>query len=206
MAYAVAGPGDRKSRPASVSVARLSLFLLTALVVVYAAFMVVGFVTLRRATLDNRGDVAPAWLSTLGTVLPVGLVAGSVLIAVCFSILGVFVGRGSNPARIVSCALAVFVALCCGCNALGSALQSVAVVGSAQTTDHGDWRAQINAGTPVWVTAPTAILGVLIVIALVVVIILLLLPPSNAYFRRDQNVPVDPSSPKPVGQEPGAPG
>ena len=194
MSYTVVGPGGPKPRPGTVSARD-------------AAAVHRGGTAARRwraraspATIATKDiafsgpDVDTEIAALSGTI---GVVVGSVfyvLLAVGFGVLGMFVSRGKNVARIVTWVVAGLVVLCCGCTLLGTSF------GTAMLSGFGDAASQdvldeIAAATPAWLSVSTIVVGLLILLALIAVIVLLTMPASNDYFRKEQEVWVPPTWP-----------
>ncbi len=191
MSYPAAPPGITP-RPAVVSAASALLFLVAGLELVSAVLSVLTVGPTTRVYDDLFADVPNSDTAvTAGTISIYVAIAFAVLLAVAYLILGIFVNRGKNPARIVTWVLAGFVVLCTGCGlAATSAFESLGSMGTDTSggPTPAEVRDAINAEIPGWLSPVTVTLGVITIIALLTVIVLLALPASNAYFRKPEPV------------------
>jgi hypothetical protein len=188
MSYTVSTPGA-KPRPGQVSLASTLLYVGAALTLVYGVLGIINTQATSDITIDGQPAGGMAGLS--GTVLIVVYVVLYGALAVGLAVLGNLVGKGRNPARIVTWVVDGLVVLCCGCGLLASvagmaALQSMSGL-DQETLD------ELAAATPGWLLAATTVVGLLIVLTQATVIILLALPASNDYFRAEQEVWVPPT-------------
>jgi hypothetical protein len=200
MTYAIPGP-PAKQRPAPV---RIAVLLLWAVVILNVVSVGLGFVPtpeLDRAMDDfNRANPELATDDSLTTISAVigAVVLGIVTIAL--AILAVFVGRGSQPARITTWVLSGILVLCQGCGLIATAaapalVNSMAGSGNADSEVLAEQTRIITENTPAWLTAATTVIGVLSVIALIAVIILLAVPAANEFFRKQDEIWVPPTTP-----------
>jgi hypothetical protein len=199
MTYAIPGP-PAKTRP---TVVRVAVFLLWSIVALQVIGIALGFVPtpeLDRA-LDEFYEQNPPPAGT-DTATAFGSAVGiaiAVVVAVVFAVLAIFVGKGSQPARITTWVFGGIVALCQGC-LVTVGLAAPALLSSM--TGSGDPNAERAAeeaqvvldNTPVWLTVATTAIGVLSVLALIVAIILLAVPAANEYFRKTEEIWVPPTT------------
>jgi hypothetical protein len=116
------------------------------------------------------------------------------VLAVGLVVLGVLVGKGSNPARIVTWVVGGVVVLCYGCGLLSDAL-GPGMVNALGDTASQDMMEQLNAAIPGWLRASSLGVSMLILLAMITVVVVLMLPSSNAYFRKEAQVWVPPTWP-----------
>jgi len=129
---------------------------------------------------DVVSSADPADQSLRNTAL-VSLIVGACLVAVfavSTGVLGVLVGKGSNPARIATWVLSSFMVLCYGCS-----LANMALSGPYGTSDP-ELQRRADAAVPAWQTTAGTGVSLVVLGATFAVIILLALPSSNLYFRR----------------------
>lgn len=177
--YAVPGP---KPRPGVVTAAAGLLFVLIA---VHAVSLIPGIaqVSVILDAVDGEANATTANAMRIGATvgIVVAVVIALVLIA-CYAVLGVFVAKGKQVARIITWvvagifALNTVVALAGGTAALTSRLP--------QTAAASDLQARIKAATPSWIGTATMAINAATLIALLCVILLLALPAANDYFRK----------------------
>jgi len=196
MSYTVVGSSGPKPRPGSVSVATVLLYVTATLLIVYGALGIIGYFVIDVPAVTGE-NVPPEVAAMSG---PIGIVVSStlyVVLAAGLVVLGVFVGKGSNPARIVTWVVGGIMVLCCACSSLGDVLTPALLssVGDSSSQRALDEINAIAAATPGWLAASTIGVGALILLATVIVIIALMLPASNDYFRKEQEVWVPPTWP-----------
>jgi hypothetical protein len=133
-----------------------------------------------------------------------------VLIAVALVVLGRFVGKGKQPARIITWVLAGLGVLCLGCGVAAGAISSSLGSSLGSTPDSEALTQAMADVVPEWQNTVGTVLQILSLIILVVVIVLLALPAANDFFRKEQEVwvpptawPGDPSGGVPPYQPPG---
>jgi hypothetical protein len=137
----------------------------------------------------------------------VGLAFG-VAFAAGFSVLAVFVGRGAQPARIISW-VALGLMLCCnGFGLLGAAAGGVLSGAGGDTGDVDQDRLtrSIEESIPGWLTPVNYVLLFLGILASAAGIILLALPAANQFFRRREAIFEPPVPGAYYPTTPGAPG
>jgi hypothetical protein len=195
MSYTASTPGS-KPVPGAVRAAQWLLYLCAAieLLSLIPGFVVVGAV--RQAVQEEfAGDPAADAATTAATIGIIFGVTLAVIISVAAIVLGVLLGRGKQPARIVTWVVAGLGVLCMGCslggNALSSSLNNMAGA-DANATAIQD---AILEATPGWATAFQTLSTIVVLLALIAVIILLALPASNEFFRKEEEVWVPPTYP-----------
>jgi hypothetical protein len=197
MSYAVPTPPP-KVRPAAVRVAVWLMWSVVALNVISIALSFVPMPEVERA-LDEfyaqhpelRNDAAMA----VGEFVSLSV---TVLLAIAFAVLAIFVARGSQPARITTWVVGGIVALCQACGLASSLatpalLESISSAGDTGTELAVEEAQLITRATPVWYTVASSTILVLSLVAIIVVIILLAVPQSNEYFRKEEEVWVPPT-------------
>jgi hypothetical protein len=220
-------PNATKQRPTTVTIATYLLFATAAMEVVSAivSFAMLGaFRDAWAKALEgvDGAEGAASMTSTATTVAQVTTGAVAAGFAVAYILLGVFVGKGSNGARITTWVLAGLTACCNGFGAAGSGSGRVGFTGTGSTGDVGgrtpDQVARAFAeALPGWYQPVTILMSVVALLLAVAVIILLALPSSHPYFRKPElawlppgaygqpGYPAQPAYPSPPAQ-PGAPG
>ncbi|MEU8078100.1 hypothetical protein AB0B31_21890 [Catellatospora citrea] len=184
-----AAPGSGP-RPSTVSVSALLLYVISAVLVISSAISVYTFASMPEGLIEDiyRDAGMDANLAeTSATAAMIGSYAGAgvyVLLAVLFVVLGLFVGRGKQWARITTWVLAG-IGLCCV--GFGLAFQSVGSSFGASNTggiDQTEVTERLADAMPAWSTTVSTLLSVVLLLSMLAVIIMLALPPSNAYFRK----------------------
>lgn len=216
MSYTIPGPPP-KQRP---TVVRIAVYLLWAVVAINIINIILGL--LPNPELDqaleefNRENALPEGAEAANNIAVIAGTAFSALFTIALAVLAVFVGRGSQPARITTWALGGFLVLCQGCGLIVYASLPSLTSGAAGNEDaeRAQRQAEIIAeNTPAWLATTTTVLSVLSLIALILVIILLAVPAANDFFRKQEEVWTPPTGgggfpqyPPPSGsQDPGAP-
>lgn len=208
MSYTVAQPGG-KQRPATVTVASILLYVFAALQVIS---ILVSLATLGpiRAAVDEALAGLPGAEAAQGVFIisiVLGVIVGAVF-AVGAAVLGFLVGRGKNPARIVTWVFASLGVLCLGCglaaDAVSNSLTGTLGAGAADP-DMQEAQQRILEAVPAWANTANAVLTIVALIVLLAIIVLLALPASNDYFRKEQEVWVPPTFPGGTGQTPTTP-
>jgi hypothetical protein len=200
MSYTVVNPGA-KPRPGVVSAASLLLYLVG---IIQLGSVVIGLLQIGpiRKVVDEQFAGKPEG-NVAGTAAIVGIVIGvalAVFIAVGAIVLGVLVGKGKNPARIVTWVLAGIGTLCTGCGLASNAISGSLTSSMQQANpDQAELSKQIQDAIPSWMTTVSTVTNVLVLICLLLVIILLALPASNDFFRKEQEVWVPPTYPPATG-------
>jgi xanthine/uracil permease len=197
MSYAVAPAPGPKVRPGSVRTASILLYVSAVLLLIVAAVSFVPVGEMQKIVKEIYADdpqtqQAASVGQTIGIVVT-GIIY--VLIAVGLVVLGVFVGKGKQPARIITWVVSGLAVLCLGCGLAGSAVSnSLSGLGGADARSE-ELLKRIQEATPAWVHATSLTLQIVTLIAMIAVIILLALPGSNDYFRKEQQVWVPPTTP-----------
>jgi hypothetical protein len=213
MSYQVV-QGGAKKRPGVVTAASSLLYFCAVVLVVTAVLSLLQIGRTVKITEEvmkgTPGGENAAAVTQISLIL-VGVVY--VLLAVGFVVLGALVGKGKQPARIITWVVAGLGVLCLGCGLAGSGLTS-----SLQTTPESKVLAErLSQEIPAWQTTLSTVLTVLSTVALVAVIIMLALPAANDFFRKEQEVWVPPTTfpqdmtgipplPPPPGAQPPYPG
>lgn len=128
-----------------------------------------------------------------------GAVIGG-LFGIAFILLGIFTGRGKNPARITTWVIAGL-GVCCGTlGVIANAVSGSLNLGSSDTgPSPEELRERLDAALPSWYNPVVLTLAVLVLLSLLTVIILLALPPSNEFFRKPEAVWQPPTYPQAGG-------
>lgn len=198
----------RPVRPLVVTIAMWALFALAGIQILSAIISVTTLgptVDAAREAVEGTSD-GDMIITTVQISSYVGLAFG-VLFAAGFAVLGVFVGRGAQPARIISW-VALGLMLCCnGFGLLGAAAGGVlsGAGGDTGDVDQEELARSIEEAIPGWITPVNYVLLFVGILASAAGIILLALPVANEFFRRREAV-FEPPVPGAYYPTPGAPG
>jgi len=205
MSYTVVNPGA-KPRPGAVTAASTLLYLCGAIQLASVVVSLLALGPVQDVVREEFADRPEA--QTVATATTVGIVVGvsiSALLAIGVVVLGLLVGRGKNPARIVTWVIAGIGVLCYGCSLAGTAVQG-SLAGLGSDPQSADIQQRITDAIPAWQSTITAVASIIVLIALLAVIVLLALPASNDYFRKEQEVWTPPTWPgDPAGGYPAPP-
>ena len=188
-------PPAAKQRPTTVTVATYLLFLTAGMQVVSAivSFAVIGSFRDAWAKALEGVDGAEEAASVMSTTTTAALVGAGViaaLFAVAYVLLGVFVGRGSNGARITTWVLAGLAACCNGFGVTGSMSGRGGFTGTGGGDINGRTADEVarafEEALPGWYQPVTTLLSLVALVLAVAVIILLALPSSHPYFRKPE--------------------
>lgn len=193
MAFPAEPPAPpRPVRPVPVTIAVYALYALAAIQIISAILSL----TTMGATLDAAREAVEGTSDgdTIVTTIQISSYVGlafAVVFAAGFAVLGVFVGRGAQPARIVAW-VALGLMLCCnGFGLLGAAAGGVltGAGGSGDSdVDQAEVTRRIEDAIPGWFTPVNYVLLFLGIVASAAGIILLALPVANVFFRRREQV------------------
>lgn len=218
MSYAVPTPPP-KVRPAAVQTAVWLMWAVVALSVISIALSFVPLPEVDRALEEFYAQHPELRNDAAIAIGEIGALSLTAIMAAAFAVLAIFVGRGSQPARITTWVVGGIVALCQFCG-LASSLATPALLNSMPSngdpsTDLAVEQAQLIArATPVWFTVASNAILVLSLLAVLVTIILLAVPKANEYFRKEEEIWVPPTGsgggypqypPPAIPQNPGAP-
>jgi hypothetical protein len=206
MGYEV--PVTRPGRPTVVTAAVACLFVLAAIQIIGAIVSVVSYGPMVDAARDYAGGTTEG--DAVITTLQIGRYGGfaiAALFAIGYGILGIFVNRGKNPARIVAWVV-LGIGLCCNGISLVSTALGSALTGTGGDTggavDMDELQRRMQDALPGWANAATYVLLTISVLAALAAIILLALPAANEYFRKVEPV-WEPPVPGATYPAPGAP-
>ncbi|MBX6749938.1 MAG: hypothetical protein IRY85_09780 [Micromonosporaceae bacterium] len=199
MSYAVPTPPP-KVRPAAVQTAVWLMWAVVALNVLNVALSFVPLTEVDRVLEELYAEHPQLRNDTATVIGEIGSLSLTVIMAVAFAVLAIFVARGSQPARITTWVVGGIVALCQACG-LASSLATPALLNSMPSG--GDPNAElaveqarrIAEATPVWYTVASTAILILSLVAILLVIILLAVPKANDYFRKEEEVWVPPTGP-----------
>lgn len=207
MAYAVT---PARERPAAVTAAAALLYVtaglqLASLAVTLATLPAIQQVILDSPELDD--SAADAFRSGF-TIVKFGVGCFYVLFAAGFAVLGAFVGRGKQGARITTWVLAGIMTICTGCGLFSNGTSSFTSGFAGGMSDSNSQvtidPADIEAALPAWAAPASTALSVLSFLCLVAIIVLLAVPASNDYFRPAPPAWTPPAYYPPGGMVPGA--
>lgn len=204
MSYAAAPAPGPKTRPGVVATASLLLYAAAVLLLVSA-----GLGLMQIGPAKESADIVyadqPDVLSAVGSVLTIFFIAIGViylLLAIGLVVLGLLVGKGKQPARVITWVVAGLAVLCLGCSTasagLTGGLGAGSMGGSGSAAESEELARLVAEKTPTWVGAASTAVVVISLIMMIAVIILLALPASNDYFRKEQQVWVPPTAPWPA--------
>jgi hypothetical protein len=206
-----ATPAVPRARPATVTAAVYLLYLAAVLGVISSILTFTTIGPTRRAIADAYRDVQGGGSAATVTAAVITAVAViGLLFSLGYAVLGYFVGRGSNAARIVTWVVAGLSVCCGGGGVFGNALGGSFGGGSPNGgPDSAEVQRRVRAALPSWSPAVSLTLGIISLLISLAVIVLLLLPASNEYFRKqpaqvwEPPAPyVPPTAPPPTGPPP----
>ena len=195
MSFAVSQPPPAKPRPGVVNVASILLYLTAALLVCQVVLSFLSISDVSKAVSDFEATHP----ELQGAGNQIGTIIGSVvqlLLAAGFATLGILVGKGKQPARIVTWVLSGLGVLCVGCGTLFAAALPSMMSGNQ---DLAELTTAINDAIPAWQRVASTVSGIATLLILITVIILLALPAANDFFRKEQEVWVPPTDWSPGG-------
>jgi hypothetical protein len=180
-------PPDAQRRPAVVTVAVWLLVVVAILEAVTALVTVSQLGTLRDAYDKLFADTQVKNAGTGVAVVSAAAIALALLFALGFVVLAIFVGRGKNPARIITWVVAAFSICCAGTNLASTAIGFNGNFGNpGDGPSNEEIQRTINDALPSWYNPLLTTITVLSLAALVTTVILLALPIANPYFRKRQ--------------------
>ncbi|MER7002964.1 hypothetical protein ABT297_07940 [Dactylosporangium sp. NPDC000555] len=211
MSFAVPASAPR-ARPSTVSLAAMLLFAAAAIEVINVVLSLLYAQKIAEAT-KRVYEQAGAPTNSTGAAIgaTVNVVFGFVIVVILV-LLGYFISRGSQVARILTWVLGG-IAFCCNLFGLGSLLfaqplwdQARKATPKLPTWD--EYQRIVSAEVPGWYQPVTTVLSILLILAILVPIILLALPASHPYFRKPQQEwePPVPGGPGGFPGQPGQPG
>jgi hypothetical protein len=196
-------PGGRPARPGTVSFAGILLYVLALIsfVSVGLALYQSTFMTKEKlAVIYHNGGYPQDQADAAATFAPIGsyVAAGfSLLVAILYILLAVFVNRGKQWARVTTWVVAGLFGACC--NLLGvagsAASSSLSGMGAPGGIDSKKIAEDIAALSPSWLPPVGIALSAVALLAALSVIILLALPPSHPFFRKVEPVWTPPTYP-----------
>jgi hypothetical protein len=175
---------ERPARPTVVTAAAGLMFLVAVLGLVSAVVAVAVMAGFRDALLDALADQDPQMAEAASTIFTFSMVLGivfSLLPAAGFTVLGLFVLRGANAARVTTWVVTGLFLAC------GACLLAVQGLGSFMPSgDPGSEAASraIEDAIPGWYTVTEIVISVLELLAYIAIVVLLALPASNAFFAK----------------------
>jgi hypothetical protein len=200
MSYSVAPAPGPRTRPGVVATASVLLYVSAVLLLVSTGVSLVPIGDMQKIINDQYANEPEnvRQAASIGAVVgPIVVGVVYVLIAVGLIVLGIFVGKGKQPARVITWVLAGLSVLCLGCGLASSAV-STSFSGLGGGADQEALLKAIADATPGWVTAAALVLQIISLLVMITVIILLALPAANDYFRKEQQVWVPPTAPWPA--------
>lgn len=218
MSYTVPSPAPR-ARPSTVRLAVTLLYAAAVLEVINVILTLLYASKIADATKRVYEQAGVKAGASLGPIVDV--IVGFVIVVILV-LLGYFVGRGNQVARILTWVVGG-IAFCCSILALGSALFQESLWDQARKTNPqlptwDEYQKIVYTDVPGWYRPVTTVVSILLLLAIIVPIVLLALPASHPYFRKQQqeweppvpgqDFPGHPGQPGQPGQpgEPGSPG
>lgn len=197
-------PGGSPARPGTVTIATFLLYLLALLSIVSAAL------NIYTASLQDKAKLLAIFLDggypqdqaeASATLAPVTYYAGaavSVLLAILYVVLAVFVGKGKQWARITTWVVSGL-GICCGLLGLAAmgfegALTGMTDTGGIDVEKVLEGQAALLPG---WLTPATNAVSIASLLLSIAVVVLLLLPPSHPFFRKPEPEWTPPAYPAP---------
>ncbi|MFC7245485.1 hypothetical protein ACFQO7_23670 [Catellatospora aurea] len=184
-----AAPGSTP-RPATVSVSALLLYVISAILLLSAAISVYTFASMPEGLIEDiyrdAGMDAGLAESTASIAMVTAYVTAAlyVALAVFFVVLGMFVNKGKQWARITTWVLTGIGLCCIGFGLVFQGLGSGLGSSSAGGIDQKEVTDRLAEVAPDWSVLVGTVLNVVLLLSMLGVIIMLALPPSNAYFRK----------------------
>lgn len=189
MAYAAPTPAPR-TRPGTVAVAVILLYVAAALEVISAIIAIATYGDFKNAyEKAYAGTSLQGQTGTATITVVVGVIIG-LLLAAIFVVLGVLNSKGNRIGRILTWVFGGL-ALCClgstfALGALGKSAYDASRKTNPDLPTYDQFQNTINSELPSWYTPVTTTLGIVVLLAIIAVIILLALPASNGYFRKTE--------------------
>jgi len=178
-------PPDAQRRPAVVTVAVWLLYLVAALEAVTALVTLSQLGTLRSAYDKLFADTPMKNAGTSVAVVSTAAIALALLFALGFVVLAIFVGRGKNPARIITWVVAGISICCAGTNLASTAIGFNSNFGNtSQGPSAEEIQRTINEALPAWYQPLLTTITIVSLAALLATVIMLALPIANPYFRK----------------------
>ena len=182
MSYAVP---PAKVRPGVVTAASVLLYLLAALQLLTFGASFAQYPAFQELLADESFAQADRDLLRTAMLLGLGLaLALSVAFIAGYVVLGIFLGKGKQPARVVTWVVAGLQLVCQTCSFGRQATTSGAQSGS-QNLDP-ELRRRFDELSPDWYDTLASIRTVVEIVALVAIVILLCLSAAHDFFRKDQ--------------------
>jgi hypothetical protein len=130
-------------------------------------------------------------------------VGRSLLFAVGYTVLGVLNGRGKNPARVVTWAVAVLSICCSGSDLASNAIAATSFGGNASAGGPSSQQIQqtLREHLPGWYQPALTTTNLISIAAILAAVVLLALPIANEFFRKTREPgwePPVPSVPPPT--------
>lgn len=193
-------------RPATVTWAVYALYALAVLGLFSAILQISVVGPSVDAVKDYLKDDPNRDAAVVSTQVVSYAIAGiSVLFAIGWVILAVFLNKGKNAARITAWVL-LGLSLCCGLGSVaGNAVGNSMAGNNPGGIDQAELQRRITDAQPDWYPAAGLVGGILSLLLVIAVIILLALPASNDFFRKPEPTPAWEPPPGTPGW-PGAPG
>lgn len=198
-------PGGSPARPATVNIASILLYLMSLLSLISAGLAVYQASLMsedKLVTIFKDGGYPADQAEAAAALTPIGSYASaavSVVVAIAYIVLAVFVGKGKQWARITTWVVVGLFGVCCGlfgAAALGAG-NSFSNMGAPGDIDQEKITADTAALLPEWLTPVSTILLIISLLSSIAIVVLLLLPPSNPYFRKQEPVWTPPAYPAP---------
>jgi hypothetical protein len=181
MSYAVP---PAKARPGVVTVAVGLLYLLAALQALTFGASFAQYSAFQEVLADESFAQADRDLLRTAMLLGTGIAAVlSIAFITAYVVLGVFVRRGKQPARVVTWVVVGLELLCTTCAAGRS---NVGAASSGSQNIDPELRSRFDELSPGWHETLMSVRNVVAFVALVAIAILLSLPAAHDFFRKDE--------------------
>lgn len=199
MSYAVRA----RVRPRVVTAASRLLYLLAALQALTFGASFAQNSAFRQLLADE--SFAQADRDALRRAMLIGILvatAFTVAFITAYILLGVFVGKGKQPARVVTWVIAGLLLLCNICSFAGQS--TTGAVQSGSDNIDPELRSRFEALSPGWYETLTSVRTVVEIVALVAIVILLARPSAHDFFRKDDLTEWSPGTYYPAVTQPPA--
>jgi hypothetical protein len=192
MTYAAPPQPAAQQRPTTVTIASSLLYVVAAVQVISAivSFAMIGpYKAAYAKALEGTGvEGVDGMVSGVATVTLVGAAIIALVLTIGYVLLGIFVGKGRNGARITTWVIGGISLCCLGLGTIGT------LTGRASFQGSGDINGRSSAEVarilqdelPGWYQPVSAGLTALSFLCVLAVIILLALPASQPYFRKQE--------------------
>jgi hypothetical protein len=192
MTYAAPPQPAAQQRPTTVTIASSLLYVVAAIQVISAivSFAIIGpYKEAYAKALEGAGvEGASGMVSGVATVTLVGAAIVSLVLTTGYVLLGIFVGKGSNGARITTWVIGGISLCCLGFGTISTVAGRSSFQGSGNVNGRSSAEVAriLEEGLPGWYQPVSTGLTGISFVCVLAVIILLALPASQPYFRKQE--------------------